>query len=182
MAFKALPSQEVLRQLLRYEPEAGKLFWLPRAPSLFPNGRNCGPWNSRNSGKEALNSLDGKGYLHGTLLGKTVQAHRIVWAIVYDGCPTMQIDHRDGNRSNNRIENLRLADQFINSQNMQIGRRNTSSVVGVTWHKGGKKWAAQIVANGKSIYLGLFSDFDAAVAARRSAEIEHGFHQNRRSA
>ena len=70
----------------------------------------------------------------------------------------------------------------MNGQNMKIGRGNTSSVVGVAWHKAAPKWFAQITIKRENRYLGLYSSFSEAVAARRAAEIEHGFHPNKRTA
>lgn len=65
MAVKPLPSQEVLRQLLRYEPETGKLFWKARAPDMFPEGkgrytaaRSCQIWNTKYSATEAFSNID----------------------------------------------------------------------------------------------------------------------------
>ena len=60
MATKPLPSQEVLRQLLRYEPETGKLFWRERTPDMFSaDGRDpewkARNWNSKLAGREAFN-------------------------------------------------------------------------------------------------------------------------------
>jgi len=181
MAEKTLPSPEVLRQLLRYEPDTGKLFWLPRPASMFLGGRNCAAWNSRCAGKEALNSQS-KGYLHGTLNCVTVQTHRIAWAVHYGAWPDGLIDHRDGDGTNNRLANMRVGDSVMNGRNMKIGKANTSSVVGVTWHKDAGKWMAQIVVHRKRVHLGLHRSFADAVAARRAAEIENGFHPNKRSA
>jgi hypothetical protein len=71
---KALPSPEVLRQLLRYEPETGKLFWLPRSEHWFraTSGRSaihaCANWNARYAEREAFTSVDQNGYRVGTVL------------------------------------------------------------------------------------------------------------------
>jgi HNH endonuclease len=181
MADKALPSPEVLRQLLCYEPETGKLFWRERTMEMFtPTARRgaghiCAAWNASNAGYEALSCGDGKGYLRGTFLGKTLYAHRAIWAMHCRKWPDQMLDHIDGDRCNNRIENLRPADIFINNQNMKISQRNSSGVVGVVWHAGAKKWIAQIGANGSRHHLGLHVRFEDAVVARREAEAKYNF-------
>jgi hypothetical protein len=55
---------------------------------------------------------------------------------------------------------------------------NSSGYIGVNWHKSAKKWMAQIKVNRKNIYLGLFTNKEDAVEARKEAEVEHGFHKN----
>jgi len=92
--------------------------------------------------------------------------------------PPDQIDHVNGVRTDNRIENLRSVTHAENGRNQAIPRNNTSGVMGVARRTRGKKWHAQIKVGGKQIHLGSFDDKDEAIAARAAADIEHGFHEN----
>lgn len=86
MAAKSLPAQDVLLQLLSYDPETGKLLWKERPCGMFRNGKqsvthNAAIWNSKNAGKEAC-SKTANGYLETTILSRRVLAHRIIWKII----------------------------------------------------------------------------------------------------
>lgn len=75
--------------------------------------------------------------------------------------PENQIDHKDRNRKNNRIENLRLATASQNCVN-RPSRRKNGTPRGVCWHKGQNKWTAKIEQNGKKIWLGTFDSAETA--------------------
>lgn len=178
MASKALPSQEVLRQLLRYEPDTGKLFWRSRGPEWFTDDKqarehNAAIWNSRFAGAVAISTAGSDGYLRGPVLGKIYAAHRVIWKMVHGSDPDF-IDHIDGNRQNNRISNLRSITQTENNRNMCLRSTNRSGVMGVRWHRQAKKWQVNIAGK----YLGLFDDFETAVKIRSAAEAERGYHPN----
>lgn len=183
MAVKALPSPEVLRQLLRYEPETGKLFWKERSALFFKctKGRAASHaaalWNSRYAGTEALCHKNIEGYKVGAILGRTCQSHRVIWCLEHGEVPT-QIDHINGNRSDNRISNLRNVSAAENSRNMMRTTKNNSGIVGVKWCKRSFIWIAEIKTFGKTTQLGRFELFWDAVAARKNAEANMGFHKN----
>lgn len=182
MAVKALPSPEVLRQLLRYEPDTGKMFWLPRGPEWFADSkydpeRVARWWNERFAGIEAFCTFDKKGYPYGFLFKSRWPKHRIVWAF-HRGDIAGEIDHIDGNPSNGRIENLRDVSRATNMRNKRTYNRNSSGFRGVYWSKAMQKWRVAISLNGKERHQGYFGSFDDAVAARKAAEQKHGFHEN----
>lgn len=175
-------SPELLRTLLRYEPETGKLFWLRRDVSLFRQGKipaeqACRIWNTRYAEKEAF-TANSRGYRVGGIFGRTYEAHRVIWVIVNGEWPTDKSDHENGVRNDNRIVNLRDVTTQENGKNSKLPISNTSGVIGVGWRPQRSKWRASIKAEGRSIHLGYFADFDSAVAARKSAEIKYGFHPN----
>lgn len=179
---KELPSPELLRKLLRYEPETGKLFWRERTPDMFEDGEQgaewaCNRWNSRYSGKEAFATIDGRGYKQGSIFGRNYRAHRVIWAMVY-GEWAEEIDHIHGVKDDNRISELRAVTHVQNGRNKKRPSTNTSGVVGVRWNKRRQKWHARITVGGNQNHLGLFTDFDEAVAARKVAEVKYGFHEN----
>ena len=101
-------------------------------------------------------------------------AHRLAWAIHYGRWPDL-ITHNDGARSNNRILNLRSTSRQICQRNQKRHASNTSGRTGVSWSRVRGIWVAQIKIGDKSIYLGSFSEFDDAVAARSAAEKLHNF-------
>jgi hypothetical protein len=81
-------------------------------------------------------------------------------------------DHINGNRLDNRRENLRLADQSQNAQNSHLRNDNKSGVRGVFWEKSTGKWRAVIKQHGKQISIGRFVEFGDAVSARRDLELK----------
>ena len=165
---KDLPSIEYLHERLRYEPETGKLFW--RYCESMPR---C--WNARWSGKEALASLHANGYLEGAIDNKNCWSHRVIWAMEHDSWPVHQIDHIDGNPSNNRIANLRDVTQSVNMRNATKHIHNTSGFNGVEFVKNSKKWRANMKIDGKKTHLGYFDNIEDAIASRKEANLKHGF-------
>lgn len=176
---KELLDPTVLRKLLRYEPETGKLFWRERTPDMFPKGRTSPDyWNSKFAGKEAFTSTAATGYRQSTIYDYPYLAHRVIWAIVHGEWPKEQIDHINGVREDNRLDNLRAVTPQENNRNTKRCSRNTSGATGVSWHPGTSKWRASIYVSGKHISLGLHRCVTAAITARKSAEKKYGFHEN----
>lgn len=171
MAKPDLPTPADLCQLLRYEPETGMLFWMERPPVDAINKQ----FNAMYAGKRALTADNGHGYMRGEIFGRPLLAHRAAWALTYGEWPERHIDHVNGDRADNRITNLRLADFKTNAQNMKRFSNNTSGVVGVYRIKGSSKWTAAIWDNRRKVNLGRFDLFEQAVAARKAAERSLGF-------
>ena len=110
---------------------------------------------------------------------KIYRAHRIVWEMFNGELKQDQsIDHINGNRKDNRIENLRVANHSDNMRNRKVGVNAASGVLGVAWHKPGSKWVVHISKNGKWSHVGYFEDFEDAVKARKQAELEFNYHEN----
>jgi hypothetical protein len=156
---------DFVRSILDYDPESGILTWKYRK-DLTPG------WNTRFVGTEAGN-INNLGYRQIAINRSRYQAHRLAWLIVTGEWPQHQIDHEDGNPSNNRFSNLREATDQENNQNRKTPSNNTSGVKGVYWDKHAQKWRAWIVVDRKRIHLGLFDSFDEAVAVRQAAEIRY---------
>jgi hypothetical protein len=165
---------KALSRLLRYEPETGKLFWLHRQRAMFPDERAWKIWNTRYDGAEAFTAI-ANGYHRGAIFGTALAAHRVAWAIHHGEWPKGQIDHINGDRSDNRIANLRDVDSAGNHKNMSRASNNKSGVTGVHWCNTWNRWIAKIKIGGKTKSLGQFASFDDAVAARQKAQEELGF-------
>lgn len=179
-----LPSIELLRKIIRYNPETGEMFWLERTPDMFPDGKrgaelSCKRFNSTYAGKPAFTTKHSKsGYKRSKILGAQLYAHRLAWALHYGEWPSMQIDHINGDTLDNRIANLRDVTRSDNMKNTSIGSTNTSGHLGVSFDKKRKQWRASITSDKRFIYLGRFKCKDEAIEARRRAEEKFGFHEN----
>lgn len=165
MAAKPLPSQDVLRQLFAYEPETGFLRWTGNL-RIFP---------LRYKGKRAFICKTNKGYFRGGMVGRNVMAHRVVWKW-HNGTEPTEIDHIDGNPSNNKIENLRAATRQDNVRNTCIRKNNTTGAQGVHFRR--NRFEAGIRDGERVIYLGRFKTLNAAKEARAAAEAKFGYHPN----
>ena len=174
---RVLPTPSELRKLLDYDPATGVLTWRVRPVEMFPDLRACRSWNSRYSVKPAgcINAL---GY---SLIGinyHRLLGHRVAWAIHHGRWPEDQIDHINLIRGDNRIANLREADNALNSRNRTLHKCNTSGVAGVSWDRSRGLWQAYINNNTGRISLGRFDDMRAAIAVRLEAEEKYGYTQN----
>lgn len=174
MSKNSLPPQDVLHNLLNYDPETGSLTWKPRPVKMFSSCGACKSWNSRYAGKCAFNGQNSWGYADGKILGKTVAKHQIIFKYVH-GYEPKYIDHINGDIRNNRISNLRPASASGNGKNRFLNKNNTSGVTGVYQRKINGRWSAEIKSEGKRIHLGDFATKEAACLARKSAEAEYDF-------
>ena len=115
-------------------------------------------WKNSESRKIRVGSIAGcfdkDKYIQIRINNRSYRAHRLAWLYVYGELPLGQIDHIDGNPSNNAIENLRIVSPRENNQNRKEHRNG--HLVGTTYNKNAKKWQAQISINGKNISLGYY--------------------------
>tara|TARA_R110000868_G_scaffold208946_2_gene458505 strand:- start:270 stop:803 length:534 start_codon:yes stop_codon:yes gene_type:complete len=168
---------EQLHDMLKYNPDTGEFIWRERAED-FPSPLSAiRSFNSRCAGKLVYQEGH-KGYRRIKLLSKRYKSHRLAWAIHHGDWPKDQIDHINGVRSDNRIDNLREASQTDNARNTRIPATNMSGVIGIRWNKIIFRWVATIGVNNVNVHLGSFKDFEEAVSVRRSAEVKYGYHPN----
>ena len=154
-------AQSDLKILFEYNPETGVFI------------RKVKTAIATNVGDEA-GYLNKQGYVQMRVFGKTYQAHSLAWLYVFGDFPAL-IDHIDGNRSNNAIENLRVANHSINGFNREKKSESSSVFKGVLWSKKYRKWESKITALGKRRHLGYFiSEQEAAHAYNKSAIALHG--------
>ena len=160
---KPLPNINLLRELLTYSPESGELRWKVR------------PCQSMSVG-DVAGGVSQEGYIKVRVKGSIYAAHRIAWALHYGAPPTTVIDHKNGNRSDNRIANLRLVSNSENGLNRKLHLNSTSAHRGVHYHKQKKKWEVRIKVNGKRLYLGAYLCVEDAIAARLKAEADNNIY------
>lgn len=170
-------TQTIVRELLDYDPETGKLTWKERAIKWFENSptRNKNHvmklWNSKNAKREAFTCLNG-GYLTGGIFGKNYRSHRIIYLWMVGEWP-IEVDHINGNKEDNRWVNLNHATHAENMKNFPRRNDNTSGFTGVS--KKGNKFRARINDKGMTLLLGNFStkiEAQEAIQAKRK-ELEY---------
>tara|TARA_B110000858_G_C17394385_1_gene289643 strand:+ start:97 stop:492 length:396 start_codon:yes stop_codon:yes gene_type:complete len=121
--------------------------------------------------------IDDRGYL---IVGSW-KVHNIVWEQFNGKKPKgFQIDHINGNRLDNRIENLRIATYAENQWNAKKRIDNKSGIKGISWHKASKSWRAQIKQNKILYHLGLFKSLEDAkdMIENKRAELHGEFARN----
>jgi len=164
---------------VRYEPETGRLYWLPRAPETFigsdgqTKAHTANLWNARFAGKEAFTCARPDGYLTSSFNNRKLLAHRVAWLLGTGAWPKGAIDHINGNPADNRLSNLRDVPSGENQKNMKMFRNNTSGVAGV--HRKGGRWVAEINSDSCRHYLGCFKSKAEAAEARLAAQRRLGF-------
>jgi HNH endonuclease len=155
-------TSERARGLFAYDPLTGLLTWRNRSSRTAPAGSVAG-------------RLLPCGYLQLKADGRNYLVHRVIWLMATGCWPRDQIDHIDGSRTNNRLENLRAATGVQNACNKAPGAANTSGHLGVCWNKGKEMWLVRISVNGKRSHVGYFRSLESAVKARQqAAERLHG--------
>jgi hypothetical protein len=157
-------TQSQLKEVIKYDPNTGVFAWAKSRPGA-------------KKGSVAGVKLTSR-YIQIMIYRHKYSAHRLAWLYVHGEFPKKQIDHIDGNPSNNCISNLRDVDQCDNAKNQKLYCTNTSGAAGVYVHKLSGKWYAQIKICGTNTHLGFFSTFDDAVSARSEAETLNGYHKN----
>lgn len=119
------------------------------------------------------------GYRYARRNYELIAQHRYVWEKANGQIPEgWEIDHIDGDRLNNNLDNLRAVPPNENKRNLKKLEINTSGVTGVSWDKGTSKWRAYLHLDSKRKYLGVHTDWFEAVCARMSANNLYGFHEN----
>lgn len=153
-------SIEDLRKKLSYNFVTGELRWIETTQ-----------WTKAG----VLAGCNSRGYIAIGINKTVIFAHRIAWALHYGKWPIGEIDHKNRNRSDNRISNLREVNHSDNCFNRSMQTNNSSGLKGVSWHAVAQKWQAHISANRKVRYLGLFENKEDAYRAYCNASKDlHG--------
>jgi hypothetical protein len=152
---------KTLQEIINYNPESGIFTWARPRPKIQVGSR--------------VGYLHHRGYRNLEIDGKHYSEHRLAWFYMTGKWPKDQIDHINGNRSDNRFENLREATNGQNRANSKTS--NAFGLKGISFKKKLKKtpWQATIRHNRKTIYIGCFRTPEEAHAAytKKAAEL-HG--------
>jgi len=165
-------TQETLLDLIDYDKDTGFVYWKTRPLKYFENEKKRDWWNRKYAGKK-VGAIGWDGYIHCNIFKRHFIVHRLIWVLVY-GIEPNKIDHINGIRHDNRIANLRNVSESENAQNTGISKRNKSGVLGVSWATKYGWW--QVTIGGK--YVGISKDLDEAIAMRKLAERDAGYHEN----
>ena len=143
-----------LREMISYDPVTGVFKWL---------------YNSRNTriGQEAGYR---DRYVQIGISGRVYTAHRLAWLYMTGEWPTADLDHINGDKHDNRWDNLREADRSENNQNLGMRSDNKSGFKGVWWNQANRNWSAQIQHRGKRHCLGNYPTPEEAYAAYLAAK------------
>lgn len=165
MKRKDLPTQERLLALFHYDPDTGVFTASEnrgRGTGRWKKGRPCGCRTSH-------------GYTQIVVDLRTYMAHRLAWVYMTGRPPENGIDHVNGDRSDNRWRNLREANQSENSGNKRGHRSTKTGIKGVYPFKGGPRFQARVMKNGKNVFTKVFNTIEEAKAAYDAvAKVVHG--------
>ena len=170
-------SASQLQELLEYCALTGNFRWKERGAHWFQDAKIMKMWNKKWAGKPALNARHNAGYKYGNLLNTPTLAHRVAWVMATGEIPD-EIDHINGDRSDNRLTNLRAVSRSQNRKNTKLPITNTSGHLGVRWVENKQKWQARIQVDKREKHLGYFGTIEAAINARACANKMYGFHAN----
>jgi hypothetical protein len=152
-------AQENIREAFDYDRETGALVRKFKGGHVRPAGAK----------------KSHTGYTKIGFNGREYPAHRLIWWLVYGELPIAFVDHVNGDKSDNRLCNLRLATDAQNKRNVGKRAHNTSGFKGVTWDKINRRWLAHATLNGIGINLGRHSTKESAAEAYRNfARENHG--------
>lgn len=150
------PTREAIATYFTYCPETGRF---TRIGSIGSKRRDM---VGKTSG--SVNKING--YVEMSLLGRKQYGHRLAWIYMRGPIPEgFTIDHINGNRSDNRIENLRLASKQENSRNVKQRKMTVSGIKGVSFDRSRGKWLAYVGTE----KLGRFDNLFEAACVRKSA-------------
>lgn len=145
LTLKTELTAERLRELLHYNPETGVFTWLVH--------------RQRHRAGDVAGSKHSMGYIEMGVCGSSYLAHRLAWLYMTGAWPAGDVDHKNGQRSDNRFDNLRDVSKSVNLQNRQSAPSNSlSGLLGVSRSAARKeRWTARIQGlNGRPIHLGSF--------------------------
>lgn len=147
---------ESLRKFVSYDPQTGAL---TRLVTLAGNA----------VAGEHISGVNASGYVQCVIQRQFFYGHRLAWQLHYGSQPPGTIDHINGNKSDNRICNLRLATPAQNCHNAALRSDNSSGVKGVFWSESRKRWIGSVVIKGAKSFRRTFTTKEAAELAVTSA-------------
>ena len=150
---------DFVRSILDYDPDTGALSWNPNIPRRL--GRKAG-------------TVSRTGYIQISINNKLYLGHRLAWLHFHGEWPREYLDHINGCRSDNRIQNLREASQAENNRNRSLSSSNRSGFSGVNIRADGNI-RVSIGVNGKQKHLGYFDTTEeAGRVAHEARAVQYG--------
>ncbi len=155
-------TQARLKELLSFNEATGEFKWIR-------SNTNCVPAGSRAGSRMST------GYMHIQIDGRFYPSHRLAWLYVHGSFPKKWIDHINGVRDDNRLENLREATPAQNQKNRKLNSNSSSGFKGVSFRKDMNKWMAYTSLAGKRVLFGYFETAEeASQAYQREIHKYHG--------
>lgn len=152
-------SADFVRSILDYDSLTGVFHWRYRPDYPIK-------WNTKWAGKVA--GAKSKGYVVIQIPNPiSYRAHVLAWLLVWGEWRPNDIDHRNRNRSDNRIDNLRMATEEQNCCNKGMQRNNKSGVTGVWFVQQSQRWEAKISLGKRIVWRRSFVTIEEAAEARR---------------
>lgn len=173
-------TKDLLNLIFSYNPDTGGLTHKERPRWMFTEGYKGGEtswrtFNTKSAGKSA--TIKAGQYARVSVCGKRYSAHRIIWCMVHGEWPD-EVDHINGDRSDNRLSNLRAVSRQGNMRNTCVRKDSATGVTGVSYAKRDDVFIAYIGVGGKTKVLGRFPTVEEAKSCRKAAEAELGYHEN----
>lgn len=161
---KILPTQKRLSELFSYNKSTGLL-----KRRVKVKRTNVG---------DIVGIKTKSGYLAVSVDNSKFYVHRVIWGLLYGQIPEKKyVDHKNRNRKDNRLSNLRLVSEIDNNRNQKKSIKNTSGATGVFFSNRRKKWSAQIGVERKRINLGYFKSKKEAIDIRLLEERKYNFYK-----
>lgn len=153
-------TQKRVQEVLSYNPDTGIFIWIIQGKGITKGTR--------------AGTINHKSYYRYIQIDRILyRAQRLAWLYVTGEYPSLDVDHKNKVRDDNRWENLRLATRSQNMANGSLRRDNSSGYKGVHWVAKRNKWLAYIRVNGKFKFIGYFTDIREAAIAYKEASIKH---------
>jgi hypothetical protein len=150
---------DFVREVFDYDPHTGAIKWRVKYSRKVNAGMPAG-------------YLDSGRYVRIRIKGRAYAAHRIAFLYMHGRWPTEFLDHVNGDKTDNRLVNLRECSSAQNNSNRPYTRPTRAGVKGVRLTPNGS-YEARISANGRRIYLGKYDDAESAKAAYQSAALKY---------
>jgi len=163
-AKQAFLNQELLKELVDYNPDTGVFAW-----KKIRRGVSC---------NKKVGTVKPNGYIVVLINRKLYRLHRLAWLYMTGKWPDNEIDHINGNRADNRFCNIRQATKAENNWNKKVRKDSTTGIKNVLYYPNYQTYYVKITANNVSHSFGPFKTKDeaASVAKEKRIEIHKNFH------
>lgn len=162
------PSISEIQEFFVYNPMSGHIIWR-KASNYYTKIGDIAGYTYK--GKRSS-------YIRTSIHKKPILAHHVAFVLMTGSYPKHNVDHINGDGTDNKWINLRDVTHSENLRNQKLGSANTSGIIGVDFCKKTKLWRARIKLHQKEYHLGSFQTKLEAATARKKAEKDFNFHEN----